>query len=33
MTNSAFIVNVEAIVVRDGKFLMIVRAEAEDFGW
>lgn len=32
MTPNVFVINVEAIVHRDGRFLTIVRAEAEEFG-
>jgi 8-oxo-dGTP diphosphatase len=32
MTPNTFVINVEAIVYRDGRFLTIVRAEAEEFG-
>lgn len=32
MPSNAFIVNVEVAVVRDGRYLMIVRGSGEDFG-
>jgi ADP-ribose pyrophosphatase YjhB (NUDIX family) len=32
LSNDTFVINVEAVVFRDGKLLTIVRAEAEDFG-
>ena len=32
LANTTFVVNVEAVIHRDGKLLTIVRAEAEDFG-
>jgi ADP-ribose pyrophosphatase YjhB (NUDIX family) len=32
LSNNTFVINVEAVIYREGKLLTIVRAEAEDFG-